>query len=172
MKILKWVGIIVGVLIVGFLAIGVITPDFSYHNSVTVNAPVEKAYSVFTDESKMSEWLTGLQRIENVSGAPLEAGSKWKLVFDEGGRTIEVLEEVTAVDPNQRFAFNIDTEPFAGTVDIRFAAIDSTTCKIDATSTVDGKNMVWKSVLALSKSMMTDRAQEQYGLLKRLIETD
>lgn len=172
MKVLKWLGVIVALLVVGFFAIGIVTPKFSYHNAVTVNAPVEKAFSVFTDESKMHGWMPTLQNIENVSGAPLEVGSKWKLIFDEGGRKIEVLEEMTAVDPNQRFAFNLDTEPFVGTVDIRFTAVDSATSKVEATSTVDGKNMMWKSILAMSKSTFESRAQEQYDLLKKVIETN
>lgn len=172
MRILKWLGGILVVLILVFLGVGIITPNFSYENKVTVKAPVERAYSVFVDESNVNKWMPTLRKIENVSGAPLEVGSKWKLIFDEEGETIEVLEEMTAIDTNERFAFNLDTEPFLGTVDIRFTAIDSTTSEIKATTTVDGKNMIWKSVMALSKTMMETRSQEQYEMLKKVIEAN
>ena len=45
MRILKWLGVIVGLLVVGFFAIGIVTPKFSYHNAITVDTPVEKAFS-------------------------------------------------------------------------------------------------------------------------------
>ncbi len=172
MRILKWLGLLLLVLVVGFLAAGLIRPNVSYENKVTVNAPVERAYSVFVDESNMDKWMPTLQRIENISGAPLEVGSKWKLIFEEEGETIEVLEEMTAIDANERFAFNLETEPFLGTVDIRFTAIDSATSEIKAVTTMDGKNLIWKSLLALSKSMMETRSQEQYEMLKKAIEAN
>ena len=170
MRVVKWLGIAVGLLIVGFLAVGILSPTLSYESKVTVNAPVEKAYRVFIDPSKAHEWMPTLKSIENVSGAPLEVGSKWKLTFEEEGETIELLEEMTAIDPNQRFAVTLDGEPFLGEVDIRFASIDSTTSEIRATTTMSGKNLVWKSMLALAIRMMASRSQEQYEALKKVIE--
>jgi hypothetical protein len=36
----------------------------------------ERAYSVLVDESNVNKWMPTLRKIENVSGAPLEVGSK------------------------------------------------------------------------------------------------
>ena len=172
MKILKWIGIIVALLVVVFLAVGLVTPEFSYESKVTVNAPAEFAFEVFMDGSKMKEWISSLESIENISGAEREIGSKWKLTFDENGEKIEILETATAYEPNKRYAFDVETEPFLGNIDIRFTALDSMTTEIKAVSFMSGKNILWKSVLALSKSTIEERSQEQYETLKNVIETD
>lgn len=172
MKILKWIAIIIALLAVAFFAVGFMTPELSYENTVKINAPVEKSFSLFMDETTMNEWMPTLKSIENVSGAPQEVGSKWKLIFDQDGEIIELLEVVIAFEPNQRFAFDMDAEPFVGAADIRFHAIDSTTSEITATTIVNGKGIIWKSVLALSKSMMQSQSQEQYEMLKKVIEAN
>ena len=168
-KLIKWLSILVILLFAVFLAVGFITPEFSYESNITVNTPVEKAFNVFMDETKMQEWMPSFLTIENIGGKAREIGSKWKLTFNENGDTLEVFEEVTAYEPNERFAFNLGTHPFIGHVDIHFVSVDSTT-EIKAITTVNGKNIAWKSLLALWKSAMKRRAQEQYDNLKRVIE--
>lgn len=110
MKILKYILGIIAALVVIFFMIGVFVSTFTYENKVEVNAPVEKAWAVFTDESRMGEWLTGLKSIETISGNPGEVGSIYRLVFVQNGEEMVMTEEVTAFQQNELFAFNLDND--------------------------------------------------------------
>lgn len=170
MKILKVIlGIVVGLVVV-FFAVGIFAPSFTYENKVEVNAPVEKAWAIFTDESRMGDWLTGFQSIETINGNPGEVGSKYRMVFVENGEEMVITEEVTAYRENELFAFTLDADPLISDVEVKFTGNDERT-EIIATNLVEGKNLVWKSLLRLMKSMLANRGQEQYDKLKEIIES-
>ena len=48
MKVLKIIGLIVGLLMVGVIFLGIFNKKFEYSSSVTVNALPEKSWEVFT----------------------------------------------------------------------------------------------------------------------------
>ncbi len=170
MKILKIIlGLVVGLALV-FFAVGIFAPSFTYENKIEVNAPVEKAWAIFADPSRMGEWLTGFQSMETISGNPGEVGSKHRMVFVEDGEEMVIMEEVTAFQENELFAFTMDADPFMSDVEIRFAG-DNTRTEITAINHIEGKNLIWKSVLRLMKSMVVNRGQEQYNKLKEIIES-
>jgi len=146
-----------------------LVPTFNYENKVTVNAPVDHAWAVFSDVDKMDKWLVGFKSVAIISGNQGEVGSKYHFVFEDRGEIIELTETLTAVTENELFAFELDADPMTSDVEIKFAASDETT-EITATSNVEGKNIFWKSLLWLSKSMMIERGQESYDNLKKLIE--
>jgi hypothetical protein len=57
MKFLKWLGIIVGILIVAFLLITAFLPsDYHIERSVTVKSSPEMAYKYISDFNKWNEW--------------------------------------------------------------------------------------------------------------------
>lgn len=170
MKILKFILGLVVVLALAFFAVGIFAPSFTYENKVEVNAPVEKAWAIFTDESRMADWLTGLQSVETISGNPGEVGSKYQMVFIENGEEMVMKEEVTAFQENQLFAFTLDADPLISEVEVKFTGDESKT-EITATSFIKGKNLFWKSTLRLMKSMVVNRGQEQYDKLKEIIES-
>lgn len=172
MKFVKVLAVLTALLVLAFLVMGWITPEYSYENRVTIKAPVERVFATFMDESRMKEWMPTFSHMENIRGAKRAIGSQWRLVFEENGERIELLEEVTVYEPLERYAFKMDADPFAGDTDIRFTAIDSSTTELGAVTHVVGKGMVWKSLMALSKSTITERSQQQYEMLRDLIEAE
>jgi len=171
MKILKIAAGILLILILAFLAVGLFSPEFAYENSVTIDRPPEQVWKVFTDQDRMGDWLEGLERVENLGGQPLQVGSRWKLVFLQDGEQVEVIEQVTAVKPDEFYAFDIETDPFAGNVEIRFEPLPPGQTLLTATTTVNGRTLLWRSVLRLSKGMLADQSQKSYEKLKQLAES-
>jgi len=169
MKLLKYFGIFLIVVLVAFLLVGIFAPTFTYESRVVVNAPVEQSWAVFSDPSRMGEWLVGFKSIETVSGQPDSVGSKYKMVFEENGRLMKMTETVTAIKPNELFAFTLDARPMIDKVEVRFSG-DGEKTEIVAMNHIEGKNLIWKSILRLSKSNMKKRGQEVYNKLKNLIE--
>lgn len=169
MKVLK---ILLGIVVIGIVAllgVGLATPEFEYENEVVIDKPVATVWAVFTDESRMKDWLHGLVKVENLAGKPLEVGSKWRLEFDEDGKKVVIDEVVTAVEPNRRYAFDVSNELFTGPTDITFSEVDGRT-KITATSRVVGANVLVRSFLRMAKPMMIEQSQKSYDALKRVCE--
>jgi len=172
MKILKYILGIAAILVLAFLTLGLFTPELNYETLTEIDAPLEHAFAVFTDGDRSSEWLVGLKSIENISGQEFEVGSMWRLTFEQDGEVMVMTEEVTAYKENEVFAFTIDSDVLIADVEIRFIPLDSTRTKIVATSTSVGKNILWRSMLAIVKSDIIERDQENYNRLKQLIESD
>ena len=66
MKFLKYLLIIIVLLAIIFFGKGFLTPAVSYESEVIVNKPVKEAWSVMSDESRVSEWLKGITKMELV----------------------------------------------------------------------------------------------------------
>ena len=76
-----------------------------------------------------------------------------------------IMEEVTAFQENELFAFTLDAYPLISDVEVKFTGDESKT-EITATNHVEGKNLLWKGMLRIMKSMLANRWQEQYDKLK------
>ncbi|NGP77744.1 SRPBCC family protein [Balneolaceae bacterium YR4-1] len=172
MKALKIIGGIILLLILAMFLIGLISPRAEYENSITINAPVEEVWQVFTDSEKIDQWLYGVTGIEKLEGEPLTSGSRFKLFFDVDGEQFEITEEVTDVEPNKRYAFSMQSEPLNSKVDISFTVIDSAKTQLTALTTAEGNGVLWKPIIRFSGSMMKQQSQISYENLKLLVESE
>ena len=62
MKYLKYILGIIGVLLLVFLALGLIKPEISYDCEIMVNKPIAESWAVTQDEEKLSDWLPTIQQ--------------------------------------------------------------------------------------------------------------
>jgi uncharacterized protein YndB with AHSA1/START domain len=170
-KALKYfaIGIIVAVL--SFFSIGLIHPSFEYENSITVEAPVEIVYEIFTNESLSSEWLLGFQGYEILEGEPLTVGAKLLMKFETDGQPYEFLEIMTAIEENVEFSFDIDSDMFDMSVQILFAEKDGVTT-LTSTTYTRGRNAMYRSFWYIFKSVFQEQSQMNYDLLQGLIERE
>ncbi|MGH1364525.1 MAG: SRPBCC family protein [Calditrichia bacterium] len=173
MKILKILLAVVAFLAIALVVYGSMNSPFTVETRVTVDRSVEQAWGVFAAEDKLTEWITGLEKIEFVDGAETEAvGNTYRLYFNEDGRETIVEEKVTAYVPNERMAFTIDHEMMYNETDIRFNSLGDQQCEVISVSKTEGKGMFMKGLMALSKSSIVERQQADYDKLKALIEAE
>lgn len=165
--------IIAGILIVGlfagFFLIGVISPTVTYESEVLVNKPVTESWSVFTDSTRMGEWLEGYKDQEQISGESNSVGSKYKMTFLQNGEEIILTEEITAYEELERFNFILEADALSSEVAISFSE-ESGRTRIHATSLVKGKNPIYRSMFALMKGTFAEQDQTAYDNLKLAIE--
>ena len=158
-----------GVLFIVFLSFGFFKPVIAYRNSIVVDVSPEEAFQVFLDSSNMKLWITGLSRIDFVEGQMNSVGSKWKLILDQEGAHYEMLETMTAFEPNRRFAFLLVNEVLTTDVDIRFTPSQQGTI-ITADNIVKGKNLQWHSLFVVLSSSLKNQSQGMYDNLKLVID--
>lgn len=171
MKALRIIGGILLLIVIAFFLIGVISPQTTYENSITIEKPVEIVWDVFTDEEKMDQWLVGMQSIETLEGEAMTEGSRYRLVFVMEGEQMDITEQVTQVKENELFAFTLESDPLTSDVAIHFKPVDSNTTELKAITTSEGKGMLWKPIITLSSSVMQQQSQQSYVKLKELIES-
>ncbi|MEM7247907.1 MAG: SRPBCC family protein [Acidobacteriota bacterium] len=147
--------------------------SFDYTNEVRIERPVEQTWAVFTDGSRMGEWIHGIERVENVSGEHLEVGSQWKLVMVEGGRDIEMVETVTACEPPSVFSFDMDNPWFLGQHAITLRPEDGGAATVlTAKNTVAGKGAFKRFLLWIGREGITAQGQHAYEHLKEIVEAE
>ena len=158
-KFLKYFLIVIVAIVVIFFSLGLLFPSHEYTITTTVNAPVEKTFAVLNDTSKLKEWLTGFQYMENISGKLYEVGSKWKVVFDDHGSEILMTETITAFKENELVAFVIENDFIKSTDEIRFIPKGNMT-EVIAHAHYSGTGIFQKSILVLFRGFVKKQQEE------------
>lgn len=157
-------------LFVLFFLISVFIPKVNFSSSVEVNKPVDIAWKVFMDDSKLDQWLTGFKSTALLSGKDNEVGSVYKMIFEEKGKVFEMTETITAVQENRQFSFDLDHKVMSSNNDVSFESIGNKTVIKGVTST-KGKGLIMRAIFPLLKKSMRMNNQLTYDHLKRLIES-
>ena len=165
---LALVGIIV-LVIAGFFALGLLFPTLNSETRVTINKPRDVVWAYFVDQKNLSNWLPNVKSIENISGEPMTAGSKFKITFEEDGREIVMTETMTEVKEKEVFGFILENEVMKANARISFIDKGNQT-EVVENNTFEGGNIFWKSLFVLMKSSIAGNSQKAYDKLKAHIE--
>ena len=66
-----------------------------YTTEIVIDLPRDRVIELMDDVDNLKHWQAGLQSVEHISGQPGQVGAKSKMVFDENGRTVEMVETIT-----------------------------------------------------------------------------
>jgi hypothetical protein len=168
MKIFKYIGIVAIVLLAVFLLVGVIKPSFEYTTSAVINAPRQQCWDVMQDTTQMKAWIPGFKTITLKSGQHQQQGAIYELIVSQD-EVYVMSETVRAFREPEIIAFDLDNEVMKLAYEISFYDNGNQTI-INGHYKATGNNVMWKSLLFLSKSYLQAGAQEQLALLKTLIE--
>ena len=67
-----------------------------FEYEIEIDKPLDEVYAAWQRPENLPRWLTGLQRTEPISGKPGEVGSRTRQIYLERGRTVEMIETITA----------------------------------------------------------------------------
>ena len=155
MKILKYALGIIGILLIGFLLMGVFKSEVSYTNEITVDKSIKEAWGVMQDESKTKDWVTGMKSMELVSGNNNEVGSVRKIIMDNNGKDMEIMETLMALKEFEHIGMKFDNDFMDTRYDMYVSEKDGKTV-IRAESVSKGKGMFARSMFAISGSTMKE----------------
>ncbi|MBS1795073.1 MAG: SRPBCC family protein [Acidobacteria bacterium] len=168
-KILLVGGVLLGLLVLAFFALGFIFPKLENKTRIEIDKPRELVWNYFVDEGKMSEWMPNLKQIELVGGRRHEVGSRYRMTFEENGRRVVMEETLTEFRPNELFAFHLENEIISDDVRVNFTEENGKTVIVQEDSIVGG-NAFWRSLFVLARSGMQSSARKYYENLKRNVE--
>ena len=141
-----------------------------YSVSVEVSRPVEEAWDVLMDESKMSEWLEGYKSMEVLEGELLTVGSKHKMIFEEDGKELSFTETVTAIEPPKEFSFDFDHDIMRSNIQITLESVGPTSTRITNRTNVMVDGFIPNIFMFFMKPKMKNRQSRGFARLKSLIE--
>lgn len=170
MRILKVLVIILAVLILIFLSIGLFVDSYEYESSIQVQASPEKCWKVYNDTKLMSQWVPGFESLTLKSGELMKVGSTYEFVINDHDEKMVMSEAIKEVSEPNSISYELNNDVLKSEYTFSFKG-DSTSTTINSHHKVTGNNLIWKSILFLSKSYMESSVQEQLTGLKRVIET-
>lgn len=141
----------------------------SYQVKIAINQSTEKIFAAISDYQSTHKWITGLQKIEPLSGTPGESGFKSKYTFEENGRTVIFHEEVLQVKPNESMQYRMESDSIVLNSEIYFKNISGRT-EILMLNQAKGKTFFMKLMLPLFKGMMRKRHEQDFAKFKALVE--
>ena len=168
MKILKYLVIVLLLLIIGFFALGLITPSVEYSSTITVDKPIEEAWAVMADETRVSEWLEDVKRLEPVSGTPNTVGAVSNIFVDNNGEEMMMKETITKYEAPNVIAMDFSMD----FMDMEYEmTLKEKNGKVEITSTSKtiGNGAVAKSIVAMMPSAMKAQEDTNMNNLKKVI---
>jgi len=93
-----------------------------YSSEVIIDLPRDEMLALFDSTENLFKWQEGLQSFDHLSGEPGQPGAKSKLVFDMGGRQMEMIETITGRDLPDSMSMTYEMNGVFNTVHNRFVA--------------------------------------------------
>lgn len=172
MKYLKYLLGIVALLGLFFIARGFFTPSISYDSEIIVDKPVGEAWAVMNDESKLSQWLTGMTDMEHIGGEKNTVGAVTKYTYDEDGQVSTIIETIKSIRPNEHVAMNFVIEDVMDMdYKVDFNEKDGKT-SIKSSTTAKGIGMFMRSMVSFMQGAMQVQEDENMAKLKKLIDNN
>jgi len=103
-----------------------------YQVSVDIDQPREKVAALFADLDSRPKWQRGMISAELLEGEAGQPGSKWKLLFKMGKRTMEMIENVTVVEPPETFESTYDAKGVHNVVRTRFVEVGPEKTRVES----------------------------------------
>ena len=142
-----------------------------YTVRVDIDRPVEEAWEVLMDESRMGEWLEGYKSMELIEGDPLTVGSKHKMIFEENGQEMTFTETVTAIEPLKEFSFDFEHDMMTSSIQMTLESTGTASTRITNRTEFSANGFFVNLLMFFMTPRMKGRQRGSFARLKALIES-
>lgn len=169
---MKTIKIILGIIIflsVAFLATGLLVKEVKYTSEVEINKPIAEVFAMFENPETLKEWMPEVKSIEAIQENPGKIGSTYKMVVDNQGEEMTMIEKIKAYVPNQKMTFEFDSDQMLKTDDFNFIANGNKT-KLVQHSSVQAKGYLMGCMFPYFKSTFKDLSLTYMNRFKEIAE--
>lgn len=149
-KFLKITGIVLLILILAFFSLGIIFPKVTYTAEIAINKPLIETFRKYNDPGTLKQWIPEMKSLEILEIKPGMVGTKMKMIIENEGQIVELMEEVTQFEENKLIGLNFDAGMMHKSDVVEFIETESGTL-IKGTYTCTGSNLFYKSLFSLIK---------------------
>lgn len=169
MKVIK---IILGIIItlsVVFFATGLVVKETKYSSEIVVDKPIKEVFTKFNDVETFKEWLPDIKSIETINENPQKIGSTYKMIVDNQGQGLEIIEEIVAYVSNEKITLRFTSDEMLKIDDYNFIAQENQT-KIVQNSTISSKSYMLACTFPWFKSKFKVMSQNYMVRFKQFVE--
>lgn len=136
--------------------------------TIEINAPAEKVFACLINDP--SQWIEMMIKSEKLTDGEHRTGTKFKDTYKvPGNKTMELLGEITAYEPNKRLKVFMTSDGFDTTAEYKLREINGRT-HIDFTSESKYKNFFARLMSPLVTRMAQKELVRDFARLKALAE--
>ena len=169
MKILKFILKLLGLIALVFLLTGLFIKKVDYAVEVEVDKPLEETFALFNDHTIMDQWIKDVKSFTAIEETEAMVGNKYRMVVDSEGREIEMIETITAWEPNRRVGMQFEAEDMLKSNIISFGQNGNSTI-ITNNASCQGTSYMAKCMFPYFKSMFRKIDQEMLNDFKSMAE--
>jgi len=136
---------------------------------IEIDRPLREVYAAFNNPDNLPRWISGLQRTEPISGTPGHVGAKTRQIYLERGRTVELIETITAHEPMKRFAGEIDGQGVSCAIHVEFVDRGRSTLVV-ARADMRSRSFMLSLMMPFIKGSIRKRQGGDFERFKRLLE--
>lgn len=169
---MKGVKITLGIIIVLsiiFFGTGLIVKETKYTSEVEVDNSINEVFAMFEDTETLKQWLPEVKSIEPINETPQKLGSTYKMIVENQGQEIEMIEKIIAYVPNEKMTFHFTSDGMIKTDDYNFSVQGGKT-KIVQNSTIKSNSYMLACVFPWMKSKLKNLSQDYMNRFKELVE--
>jgi hypothetical protein len=98
-----------------------------YSTEITIDLPRERVVELFDNPDNLQKWQQGLVEFDPLDEEPDQPGAKTRLVYEENGRQVEMLETIVRRNLPDEFTATYEAKGVWNLVENRFVAEDDKT---------------------------------------------
>jgi uncharacterized protein YndB with AHSA1/START domain len=170
MRILKFILKLLGLLLIVFLLTGLFIKKVDYIVEIEVDKSLEETWTLFNDHTVMDQWVKGVKSFDPIDTTSAMVGNTYKMIVEDNGREIEMIETITAWEPNTRIVMEFDAGDMHKVNDIRFASKDGKTI-ITNDASCRGTTYFTKCMFPYFKGMFRNIDKEMFEDFKKMVES-
>ncbi|MBE9511974.1 MAG: SRPBCC family protein [Bacteroidetes bacterium] len=171
MKTLKYIAVIFVILVICLVIFSRIFRNIHYRTEVTINVPVQKVFTGYTDIGKMGQWIPGFERIEYMGGFMMGQGTRLKLVLNNNGKQTTVIQEIKKIKWNKLIEYTLDEKRITVSTTVIFIPGDGSTIVITENE-AHGNGFFWVTFLPFMKPAILAKARKSKEMFKAAMEKD
>ena len=144
--------------------------QLSFTESIDIRLPRATVWSYFDNPQNLYKWQPALRDREHVSGTQGRPGAVARLVYDEGGRKLELTETVTLRVEPDALAASYDSGMAINRMHNRFVALGDEATRWEMQATFQFRGFPWQYIGFLFKRSINKRLHEDMERFKEFVE--
>ena len=140
-----------------------------------IDAPAANVFIWLEDTDKMKQWLPNLVEDTPLTETPDKIGSRFKQVYHERGKDMEMIGEITAYKENERMRAYITADMFDLDVDYHLKPLGEAQTELTQYTKISFKGFIKimsPLMVLMSKVSKKDLTAEAHLVLKELCEAE
>jgi uncharacterized membrane protein len=137
---------------------------------ITIHKPLQKAFDYFFDETKMSQWVTGFQKIELIRGESKKQHSKYIMTVQYENRPVALVQELVEIIDNQYIYLRTEHPDWFTYSEITFQSVDTDVTRLNCVCKIHGKGFKVRMMMPVVRSIFETRQWRDYKKFRELVE--